>query len=60
MIKRFCNKCKKEIEGFRSYFHLDVTRVDMTGYEEREISSLDLCDDCMEEIKRMAKENEDV
>jgi len=43
MIRRFCDKCGKEIEG--PYYNVSFTRVD--GEDQMPVNYLDMCDDCI-------------
>ena len=52
MIRRFCDKCGKEIEG--PYYNISYTRVD--GENQMPVKHLDMCEYC---VGTKTKESDD-
>ena len=65
MLKRFCNRCKKELKN-KTYYELDINKWgkydnQKTQKEEKEYfpKLYDLCEDCYKELlKFLGEENQ--
>ena len=56
MIKRLCDKCKREIDCREHYYHADIT-MGRNGQMDHFVD-FDLCKDCMNEIMETTKEQQ--
>ena len=62
MLKRFCNRCEKDLKN-KTYYELDITRYNNGGMEYSNNKTeecfpklFDLCEDCYRELLKFLKE----
>jgi len=55
MIKRFCNKCGKEISDFQTFYAVNIA-ICKEAMPEEELMRLDICDKCFDDMYRQMKE----